>query len=109
MKPSGFDLALTHSAGVGCNHFLPKITFLEPFDFSLADQLFFFFITMVQNEVTARCRIARTLGLRMPMHGACILSVHKPTEPSLGVMRADVGVAPLSLFGDPYELDPFDR
>ncbi|XP_074193110.1 PHD and RING finger domain-containing protein 1 isoform X5 [Rhinolophus sinicus] len=61
-----------------------------------------------KNEVTARCRIARTLGLRMPMHGACILSVHKPAEPSLGVMRADVGVAPLSLFGDPYELDPFD-
>ena len=24
-------------------------------------------------------------------------------------MRADIGAASLSLFGDPYELDPFDR
>lgn len=26
-KPSGFDLALTHSAGVGCNHLLPRSHF----------------------------------------------------------------------------------
>lgn len=85
------------------------MAFLRPLDFSLADQLFFLFVTMIQNEVTARRRIARTLGLRRPMRGACILSVHKPAEPSLGMMRADVGAAPLFLFGDPYELDPFDR
>jgi PHD and RING finger domain-containing protein 1 len=36
-------------------------------------------------------------------------SVYKPVDPSLGLMRADIGAASLSLFGDPYELDPFDR
>ncbi|XP_073745921.1 PHD and RING finger domain-containing protein 1 isoform X5 [Callorhinus ursinus] len=62
-----------------------------------------------KNEATVRSRIARTLGLRGPARGACIPSVHKPADPSLGLMRADIGVASLSLFGDPYELDPFDR
>ncbi|XP_043438060.1 PHD and RING finger domain-containing protein 1 isoform X4 [Prionailurus bengalensis] len=61
-----------------------------------------------KNEATARSRIARTLGLRGPVRGACTPSVHKPADPSLGLMRADIGVATLSLFGDPYELDPFD-
>jgi PHD and RING finger domain-containing protein 1 len=36
-------------------------------------------------------------------------SVYKPVDTSLGLMRADIGAASLSLFGDPYELDPFDR
>ncbi|XP_014437978.1 PHD and RING finger domain-containing protein 1 isoform X6 [Tupaia chinensis] len=62
----------------------------------------------IKNEVTARSRIARTLGLCRPVHGACIPSVYKPVDPSLGLMRADIGAASLSLFGDPYELDPFD-
>ncbi|XP_066894035.1 PHD and RING finger domain-containing protein 1 isoform X4 [Kogia breviceps] len=62
----------------------------------------------IKNEATARSRIARTLGLRRPAHGACIPSVYKPADPSLGLMRADIGAASLSLFGDPYELDPFD-
>ncbi|XP_029770795.1 PHD and RING finger domain-containing protein 1 isoform X1 [Suricata suricatta] len=62
----------------------------------------------LKTEATARSRIARTLGLRGPVRGACIPSVHKPADPSLGLMRADIGVASLSLFGDPYELDPFD-
>ncbi|KAM5319748.1 PHD and RING finger domain-containing protein 1 isoform 2-T3 [Glossophaga mutica] len=61
-----------------------------------------------KGEVTARCRIARALGLRRPTRGACIPSVCKPADPSLGLMRADIGVAPLSLFGDPSELDPID-
>ncbi|XP_015417882.1 PREDICTED: PHD and RING finger domain-containing protein 1 [Myotis davidii] len=61
-----------------------------------------------QGEVTARGRIARTLGLRRPTHGACIPSVFRPADPSLGLMRADIGAASLSVFGDPYELDPFD-
>ncbi|NXI71414.1 PHRF1 protein, partial [Anseranas semipalmata] len=62
----------------------------------------------VKNEVTARSRIARTLGLSKPMRGASIPSVYKPTEPSLGLMRADIGAASLSVFGDPYELDPYE-
>lgn len=85
------------------------MAFLEPSDFSLPGQLLFFFVAAVQNEVTARCRIARTLGLRRPVRGACIPSVYKPADPSLGLLRADIGAASLSLFGDPYELDPFDR
>ncbi|XP_037018932.2 PHD and RING finger domain-containing protein 1 isoform X2 [Artibeus jamaicensis] len=60
----------------------------------------------LKGEGTARCRIARALGLRRPARGACIPSVYKPADPSLGLMRADIGVAPLSLFGDPSELDP---
>ncbi|NXT30115.1 PHRF1 protein, partial [Syrrhaptes paradoxus] len=62
----------------------------------------------VKNEVTTRSRIARTLGLSKPVRGALIPSVYKPTEPSLGLMRADIGAAPLSVFGDPYELDPYE-
>ncbi|XP_074950559.1 PHD and RING finger domain-containing protein 1 isoform X2 [Phalacrocorax aristotelis] len=62
----------------------------------------------VKNEVTTRSRIARTLGLSKPMRGASIPSMYKPTEPSLGLMRADIGAASLSVFGDPYELDPYE-
>ncbi|XP_048710734.2 PHD and RING finger domain-containing protein 1 isoform X1 [Caretta caretta] len=62
----------------------------------------------VKNEVTARSRIARTLGLGKPVHGASFPSVYKTIEPSLGLMRADIGAASLSVFGDPYELDPYD-
>ncbi|XP_067152069.1 PHD and RING finger domain-containing protein 1 isoform X1 [Apteryx mantelli] len=62
----------------------------------------------VKNEVTTRSRIARTLGLGRPMCGASIPSVYKATEPSLGLMRADIGAASLSVFGDPYELDPYE-
>ncbi|NWH75332.1 PHRF1 protein, partial [Piaya cayana] len=62
----------------------------------------------MRNEVTARSRIARTLGLSKPARGASLPSIYKPTEPSLGLMRADIGAASLSVFGDPYELDPFE-
>ncbi|KAM4779710.1 PHD and RING finger domain-containing protein 1 isoform 3-T3 [Cyanocitta cristata] len=61
-----------------------------------------------KNEVTARSRIARTLGLSKPVRGASLPSMYKPTEPSLGLMRADIGAASLSVFGDPYELDPYE-
>ncbi|KAG8515708.1 PHD and RING finger domain-containing protein 1, partial [Galemys pyrenaicus] len=62
----------------------------------------------MQSEATARSRLAQTLGLWRPARGACTPSVHKLAEPSLGLLRADIGAAALSLFGDPYELDPFD-
>ncbi|XP_003802850.1 PHD and RING finger domain-containing protein 1 isoform X2 [Otolemur garnettii] len=61
-----------------------------------------------KNEITARSRIARTLGLCRPAHGTCIPSVYKAVDPSLGLMRAEIGAASLSVFGDPYELDSFD-
>ncbi|NXX76337.1 PHRF1 protein, partial [Urocolius indicus] len=62
----------------------------------------------VKNEATARSRIARALGLSKPVRGASVPSIYKPTEPSLGLMRADIGAASLSVFGDPYELDPYE-
>uniref|UniRef100_A0A8C5TJ40 PHD and ring finger domains 1 n=1 Tax=Malurus cyaneus samueli TaxID=2593467 RepID=A0A8C5TJ40_9PASS len=62
----------------------------------------------VKNEVTTRSRIARTLGLSKPVRGASLPSMYKPAEPSLGLMRADIGAASLSVFGDPYELDPYE-
>ncbi|XP_013006024.1 PHD and RING finger domain-containing protein 1 isoform X3 [Cavia porcellus] len=62
----------------------------------------------MMKEVTARSRIARTLGLCRPAQGSCMPSMCRPADPSLGLMRADIGAAALSLFGDPYELDPFD-
>ncbi|XP_055271111.1 PHD and RING finger domain-containing protein 1 isoform X1 [Moschus berezovskii] len=65
-------------------------------------------VQKTKNEATVRSRIARTLGLCRPARGACTPSVYKPADPSLGLMRADIGAASLSLFGDPYELDPFD-
>ncbi|NXS21578.1 PHRF1 protein, partial [Mystacornis crossleyi] len=64
--------------------------------------------TRGKNEVTTRSRIARTLGLSKPVRGASLPSMYKPMEPSLGLMRADIGAASLSVFGDPYELDPYE-
>ncbi|NXD24770.1 PHRF1 protein, partial [Spelaeornis formosus] len=64
--------------------------------------------TRGKNEVTTRSRIARTLGLSKPVRGASLPSMYKPSEPSLGLMRADIGAASLSVFGDPYELDPYE-
>ncbi|XP_069327949.1 PHD and RING finger domain-containing protein 1 isoform X4 [Eulemur rufifrons] len=61
-----------------------------------------------KSEVTARSRIARTLGLCRPVRGTCIPSVYKTVDPSLGLMRAEIGAASLSVFGDPYELDSFE-
>lgn len=66
-------------------------------------------VPLFQRNVAPRSRIAQTLGLRRPARGSCTPGLHRPLEPSLGLMRADIGVAPLSVFGDPYELDPFDR
>ncbi|NXH28018.1 PHRF1 protein, partial [Myiagra hebetior] len=64
--------------------------------------------TRGKKEVTTRSRIARTLGLSKPVRGASLPSMYKPSEPSLGLMRADIGAASLSVFGDPYELDPYE-
>ncbi|XP_069910169.1 PHD and RING finger domain-containing protein 1 isoform X1 [Oryctolagus cuniculus] len=61
-----------------------------------------------KKEVTTRSRIARTLGLCRPARGTCTPALARPLEPSLSLVPADIGAAPLSVFGDPYELDPFD-
>ncbi|XP_068022784.1 PHD and RING finger domain-containing protein 1 [Melanerpes formicivorus] len=60
------------------------------------------------QEATTRSRIARALGLAKPARGGSLPSISRPSEPSLGLMRADIGAASLSVFGDPYELDPYE-
>ncbi|XP_077177484.1 PHD and RING finger domain-containing protein 1 isoform X1 [Paroedura picta] len=62
----------------------------------------------IKTDVAVRSRIAKTLHLGKPVHGMSIPSVYKPVEPSLGLMRADIGAASLSVFGDPFELDPYN-
>ncbi|XP_019895992.2 PHD and RING finger domain-containing protein 1 isoform X2 [Esox lucius] len=62
---------------------------------------------VVKKEPTSRGRIARSLGIGKPQRGSSLPSVYRPTETSLGSMRADIGAASLSVYGDPYDLDPF--
>ncbi|KAJ1178770.1 hypothetical protein NDU88_004012 [Pleurodeles waltl] len=64
--------------------------------------------TMAKKEVTTRTRIAKTLGLCKPVRGVSIPAVQRSTEPSLGLLRSDIGAASLSVFGDPFALDPYD-
>lgn len=63
---------------------------------------------MVKKELTARSRLAKSLGLGKPTRSSSIPSVYRPCEQSLGSMRADIGAASLSVYGDPFDLDPFD-
>ncbi|NXX49363.1 PHRF1 protein, partial [Tricholaema leucomelas] len=63
---------------------------------------------MRAQEVPARSRIARALGLRKAARGGSLPAIARAAEPSLGMMRADIGTASLSIFGDPYELDPYE-
>ncbi|XP_010157879.1 PREDICTED: PHD and RING finger domain-containing protein 1, partial [Eurypyga helias] len=58
-----------------------------------------------KKSSTARSRIAKALGIGKPAYGGLLPSMHKPSEPSLDMMRADIGVASLSVLGDPHELD----
>lgn len=34
-------------------------------------------------------------------------TVYRPSESTLSSMRADIGAASLSIYGDPFDLDPF--
>ncbi|XP_016097447.1 PHD and RING finger domain-containing protein 1-like, partial [Sinocyclocheilus grahami] len=45
---------------------------------------------------------------KKPKSGSMIPSVYQPSEYSLGSMRAEIGAASLSVYGDPFDLDPFD-
>ncbi|XP_066557176.1 PHD and RING finger domain-containing protein 1 isoform X2 [Amia ocellicauda] len=62
----------------------------------------------VKKDPTSRSRIAKNLGIGKPVRGVSIPSVYRPVDPSLGSMRADIGAASLSVYGDPFDLDPFD-
>ncbi|KAK7121961.1 hypothetical protein R3I93_022909 [Phoxinus phoxinus] len=61
-----------------------------------------------KKETNSRGRLARSLGIKKPKAGSIIPSVYRPSEYSLGSMRADIGAASLSVYGDPFDLDPFD-
>jgi len=61
-----------------------------------------------KKETNSRGRIARSLGIKKPKAGSIIPSVYRPSEYSLGSMRAEIGAAYLSVYGDPFDLDPID-
>lgn len=61
--------------------------------------------TLEKTSVTARTRIARSLGITKPIHGATIPSVYRSAEPSWGFLRADIGAPSLSIYGDPFALE----
>lgn len=63
---------------------------------------------MAKKETNSRGRIAQSLGIKKPRTGSLIPSVYRPSENSLGSMRAEIGAASLSVYGDPFDLDPFD-
>ncbi|XP_069760035.1 PHD and RING finger domain-containing protein 1 isoform X3 [Narcine bancroftii] len=63
---------------------------------------------VIKASITTRSRIAKSLGLGRPVNGILVPSVYKPLEPSLKVMRTDIGAASLSVYGDPNDLDPFE-
>ncbi|KAK6472712.1 PHD and RING finger domain-containing protein 1-like isoform X1 [Huso huso] len=62
----------------------------------------------VRKDTTARSRIAKNLGIGKPLHGLSIPSVYRQVDASLGGMRSDIGAAPLSVYGNPFQLDSFD-
>uniref|UniRef100_A0A8C2C0P1 PHD and ring finger domains 1 n=1 Tax=Cyprinus carpio TaxID=7962 RepID=A0A8C2C0P1_CYPCA len=63
---------------------------------------------VLKRGTNSRGRIARSLGIKKPKSGSMIPSVYRPSEYSLGSMRAEIGAASLSVYGDPFDLDPFD-
>ncbi|KAG7473814.1 hypothetical protein MATL_G00099870 [Megalops atlanticus] len=62
---------------------------------------------VLKKETTPRLRIAKYLGLGKPSRTSSIPSLTCRPEQSLNSMRADIGAAALSVFGDPFCLDPF--
>ncbi|MBN3275045.1 PHRF1 protein, partial [Polyodon spathula] len=62
----------------------------------------------VRKDTTARSRIAKNLGIGKPLHGLSVPSVYRQVDATLGGMRSDIGAAPLSVYGNPFQLDSFD-
>ncbi|XP_019749721.1 PHD and RING finger domain-containing protein 1 isoform X2 [Hippocampus comes] len=63
--------------------------------------------TLVGKKVaTPRSRIANSLGLSKD-NNFSLPTVCRPSEHTLSNMRADIGAASLSIYGDPFDLDPF--
>ncbi|KAG9475593.1 PHD and RING finger domain-containing protein 1 isoform X2 [Eleutherodactylus coqui] len=63
---------------------------------------------IIRRVPNSHSRIARSLGMCCPQRGSLIPRIQRAPEQTLGSMRHDIGAAALSVFGNPYDLDPFD-
>ncbi|XP_037539335.1 PHD and RING finger domain-containing protein 1 [Nematolebias whitei] len=62
---------------------------------------------VVKKAATPRSRIANNLGIVKDKKSSSLPVVYRPSEHTLSNMRADIGAASLSIYGDPFDLDPF--
>ncbi|XP_008279974.1 PHD and RING finger domain-containing protein 1 isoform X2 [Stegastes partitus] len=62
---------------------------------------------MLKKTLTPRSRIASNLGIVKDKKSSSLPTVYRPSEHTLSNMRADIGAASLSIYGDPFDLDPF--
>ncbi|XP_043979463.1 PHD and RING finger domain-containing protein 1 isoform X2 [Gambusia affinis] len=60
-----------------------------------------------RKVATPRSRIANNLGIVKDKKSSSLPTVYRPSENTLSSMRADIGAASLSIYGDPFDLDPF--
>ncbi|KAM9754941.1 uncharacterized protein phrf1 isoform 2-T2 [Menidia menidia] len=60
-----------------------------------------------KKTATPRSRIANNLGIVKNKKSSSLPTVYRPSEHTLSNMRADIGAASLSIYGDPFDLDPF--
>uniref|UniRef100_A0A8C3B3A9 PHD and ring finger domains 1 n=1 Tax=Cyclopterus lumpus TaxID=8103 RepID=A0A8C3B3A9_CYCLU len=61
------------------------------------------------SAVTPRSRIANNLRIVKDKKSSSLPTVYRPSEQTLSSMRADIGAASLSIYGDPFDLDPFEE
>lgn len=66
-----------------------------------------FLIQALKKTTTPRSRIANSLGIAKDKKMSSLPTVYRPSEQTLSGMRADIGAASLSIYGDPFDLDPF--
>ncbi|XP_035858914.1 PHD and RING finger domain-containing protein 1 isoform X2 [Sander lucioperca] len=62
---------------------------------------------MLKKAATPRSRIASNLRIVKDKKSSSLPTVYRPSEHTLSSMRADIGAASLSIYGDPFDLDPF--
>ncbi|XP_037623037.1 PHD and RING finger domain-containing protein 1 isoform X1 [Sebastes umbrosus] len=62
---------------------------------------------MLKKTATPRSRIANNLRIVKDKKSSSLPTVYRPAEHTLSNMRADIGAASLSIYGDPFDLDPF--
>uniref|UniRef100_A0A8D0AQK9 PHD and ring finger domains 1 n=1 Tax=Sander lucioperca TaxID=283035 RepID=A0A8D0AQK9_SANLU len=64
---------------------------------------------MLKKAATPRSRIASNLRIVKDKKSSSLPTVYRPSEHTLSSMRADIGAASLSIYGDPFDLDPFEE